>query len=253
MLHDIDVLILVGARVPVAFFAYPGRPGRLVRDDCEVIELAQSGRTSGERSPGLRMNSGCGPTGRRPSSRPPVEDTMPAGRLTGDAISLAVARMMPENAIICDEAITSGRRFFDLSQDSVPHDYLQITGGSIGIGIPLAAGAAVACPDRKVIGLQADGSGMYTVQGLWTQARENLDVVTVVFANRAYAILQGEMRNVGVNEFGRNAQRMLNIDEPALDWVASRRGWGSRPAAPRLSRNFLSSSRPPFPIKAHSL
>ncbi|QRM31385.1 acetolactate synthase large subunit [Microvirga sp. VF16] len=227
MLRDVEVLILVGAEVPVAFFAYPGKPGRLVRDDCEVIELAQLGQDLKGALAWLADELGVRPDRPAPILRSAaLADPLPAGRLTADAISRVVARMMPENAIICDEAITSGRQFFALSQDSVPHDYLHITGGSIGIGIPLAAGAAIACPDRKVIGLQADGSGMYTVQGLWTQARENLDVITIVFANRAYAILQGEMRNVGVNEFGRNAQRMLTVDEPALDWLAMARGLG---------------------------
>jgi acetolactate synthase-1/2/3 large subunit len=134
--------------------------------------------------------------------------------------------MIPENAIVCDESVSSGRRFYPSTHASAPHDYLQLTGGAIGVGIPLATGAAVACPGRKVIGLQADGSGMYTVQGLWTQARESLDVVTVIIANRAYAILQGEMRNVGVNNFGRNAEMMLSLDQPALDWVSLARGMG---------------------------
>ena len=107
------------------------------------------------------------------------------------------------------------------------HDYLQLTGGAIGIGIPMAAGAAIACPDRKVIALQADGSGMFTVQGLWTQARENLDVVTIVFANRdLFRSCVGEMRNVGVKDIGRNARQMLNLDDPALDWVSMARGMG---------------------------
>jgi acetolactate synthase I/II/III large subunit len=167
-----------------------------------------------------------------------------------------VARMMPEHAIICDESISSGRRFFGLSQNTVPHDYLQITGGSIGIGIPLAAGAAAACPGRKVIALQADGSGMYTVQGLWTQARENLDVVTVVYSNRAYAVLQGEMRNVGVNDFGRNARRMLNLDEPALDWIALAKGMGVEAGRATTVEEFVRlfegslSRRGPFLIEA---
>ena len=112
------------------------------------------------------------------------------------------------------------------------------TGGAIGIGLPLATGAAIACPDRKVLALQADGSGMYTAQALWTQAREKLDVVTVIFANRAYAILQAEMRNVGVNSFGRNASRMLSLDEPALDWVALANGMGVEAASAETCEGF---------------
>lgn len=103
---------------------------------------------------------------------------------------------------------------------------MPLTGGSIGEGIPLAVGAGIACPDRKIVAMQADGSGMYTVQGLWTQARENLDVLTVVYSNRAYAILQGEMRNVGVNDFGVNARRMLDLDKPDLDWCKLANGMG---------------------------
>ena len=169
---------------------------------------------------------------------------------------IAVAGLMPENAIICDESVTSARRFFALSHNAPQHDYLAITGGAIGIGMPLAAGAAVACPDRKVIGLQADGSGMYTVQALWTQARENLDVVTIVFANRTYAILHGEMRNVGVNEFGRNARRMLDIDEPAIDWVSLAKGLGVEAGRASTVAEFVKllagalSRKGPFLIEA---
>ncbi len=122
------------------------------------------------------------------------------------------------------------------------HDYLLLTGGAIGIGIPLSVGAAVACPDRKVVGMQADGPGMYTVQGLWTLARENLDIVTVVFANRTYAILHGEMRAVGVNDFGRNARLMLNLDEPALGLgVAMAQGMGVEAGAGAPRRRSSSS------------
>jgi acetolactate synthase-1/2/3 large subunit len=241
----------------VTFFAYPGKPGRLVRDDCEVIALAQIGQDLKGALAWLADELGVRPDRPAPIVRSTaIADMLPQGRLTADAISLAVARMMPENAIICDESITSGRQFFALSQNSMPHDYLHITGGSIGIGIPLAAGAAIACPDRRVIDLQADGSGMYTVQGLWTQARENLDVTTVVFANRAYAVLQGEMRNVGVNEFGANAQRMLTLDEPALDWIAMAKGLGVEAGRATTVEEFVRffegalSRRGPFLIEA---
>jgi acetolactate synthase-1/2/3 large subunit len=257
MLRDVDVLILVGASVPVTFFAYPGKPGRLVRDDCEVIALAQIGQDLKGALAWLADELEVRPDRPAPIVRSvAIADALPQGRLTADAITLAVARMMPENAIICDESITSGRQFFALSQNSMPHDYLHITGGSIGIGIPLAAGAAIACPDRRVIDLQADGSGMYTVQGLWTQARENLDVITVVFANRAYAVLQGEMRNVGVNEFGPNAQRMLTLDEPALDWIAMANGLGVEAGRATTVEEFVRffegalSRRGPFLIEA---
>jgi acetolactate synthase-1/2/3 large subunit len=253
-LSEIDTLVLVGAVEPVAFFAYPGKPCRLVREDCRVIALAGAGDDLEGALASLADEVRVGSESPRQRLKP--DEGLPIGDLTDDAISYVVARFLPESAIVCDEAITSARQFLALSEEAAPHDYLQITGGAIGIGIPMAAGAAVACPDRKVISLQADGSGMYTVQGLWTQARENLDVVTVVFSNRAYAILQGEMRNVGVNEFGRNARRMLAIDEPALDWTAMARGMGVEAAradtAEEFTRLFRGAlgRRGPFLIEA---
>jgi acetolactate synthase-1/2/3 large subunit len=159
--------------------------------------------------------------------------------LDADSISVAVARALPEDAILIDEAITSGGRLTALSPGLVPHDHVPLTGGAIGEGIPLAVGAAIACPQRKVVAMQADGSGMYTVQGLWTQARENLDVVTVILSNRAYAILQGEMRNVGVNNFGRNARRMLDLDSPDLDWCLIARGMGVEAARADTIEQFI--------------
>lgn len=219
-LKDVDRLVLVGAREPVAFFGYPGKPGRLLPKGCEVIDLAGRGSDLLATLHALADELGVRP--RQPStlkSHRVIDESLPSGALTDDAVAVAVAKLMPENAIICDEAITSATRFFALSQNSAPHDYLQLTGGAIGIGIPMAAGAAIACPGRQVIALQADGSGMFTVQGLWTHARENLDVITVVFSNRAYSILVDEMRNVGVERLGHNARRMLNLEEPEIDWV----------------------------------
>jgi acetolactate synthase I/II/III large subunit len=134
--------------------------------------------------------------------------------------------LIPEGAVICDESITTGRNFFALTRDAAPHTWLQLSGGSIGLGIPMATGAAVACPDRKVINLQADGSGLYTVQALWTQAREHLDVVTLVWSNRSYAILRAELTNVGALNPGPKALGMLSLDDPAIDWVSLARGFG---------------------------
>ncbi|MXQ10773.1 acetolactate synthase large subunit [Microvirga makkahensis] len=256
-LHDVDAMIVVGAKVPVAFFAYPGKPGLLVREDCEIVDLARPGEDLVQALAHLADELGI--KANTPVSVSPgfTDDaTLPRGPLTDEAVAFTVARMLPEHAIVCDESITAGASFFRHSQHAAPHDYLRITGGAIGIGIPLAAGAAVACPDRKVVALQADGSGMYTVQGFWTQARENLDVVTIVFANRSYAILQGEMRNVGVEHFGSNAKRMLSIDEPTLDWVSMARGMGvdgGRATTVEEFRTLLEAAlkqRGPFVIEA---
>jgi acetolactate synthase I/II/III large subunit len=124
------------------------------------------------------------------------------GAITADAIATTLGALLPEGAIICDESVTTGRGFFPMTSRAAPHDWLQLTGGAIGEGLPLATGAAVACPDRKVVSLEADGSGMYTLQSLWTQAREGLNVMTLIWANRAYAILRHELANLGADNPG---------------------------------------------------
>ncbi|SJM31330.1 Putative acetolactate synthase large subunit IlvX (fragment) [Mesorhizobium delmotii] len=256
LLDDIDVLILVGAKEPVAFFAYPGKPGRLVREGCDVLTLAAHGEDLKAALAALREELGVRPSRQLPIATAFPDESTPRGKLTDDAMALLVARRLPANAIVCDEAVTSARRYFALSAFAAPHDYMMATGGSIGGGIPLATGAAIACPGRKVVNLEADGSGMYTVQGLWTQAREKLDVVTIVFSNRTYAILHGEMRNVGVNAVGENARRMLDLDQPALDWVSLANGMGVEAARAGTCERFdalldSAMSRPgPFLIEA---
>jgi len=147
------------------------------------------------------------------------------GELTTEAMAQAVAAHLPEGAIVADEGLTMGRSIYARTEGVVAHSWLSLTGGSIGIGLPLATGAAVACPERKVLALQADGSGMYTPQALWTQAREGLDVTTVVFANRGYASLKQELYRVGANP-GRTALDMLDIAAPALDWISLARAMG---------------------------
>lgn len=240
-LHDIDLLVLVGAPAPVAFFAYPGKPSGLLRPDAAVMTLASPGQDAAGALDALAEALGA-PSGAPPRSvSPGLAAEVPTGALTDAAASHILAQMLLPGAIVIDEALTSVRAFYGLTAGGPPHDYLMAcTGGAIGAGLPVATGAAVACPGRKVLSLQADGSGMYTVQALWTQARENLDVVTVIFANRAYAILQSEMRNVGVNRFGRNADRMLKLDEPALDWVALANGMGVEGASVETAEGFCS-------------
>ncbi|WP_104663214.1 acetolactate synthase large subunit [Ensifer adhaerens] len=255
-LRDVKVLILVGAPEPVAFFAYPGKPGRLVPEGCTVVTLAGHGEDLKASLEALRDELGISPTHPLPAAGVPVDEGEPSGTLTEDAIAVIVAHKVPENAIVCDEAATSARRYFALSAFSAPHDVIMQTGGAIGEGIPLATGAAIACPDRKVICLEADGCAMYNIQGLWTQARENLDVVTVIFSNRTYAILHAEMRNVGVEEIGANARQMLNLDNPTLDWVSLARGLGVEAAVATSCEAFAAlfsaalSRRGPFLIEA---
>ncbi|WP_395541511.1 acetolactate synthase large subunit [Neotabrizicola sp. sgz301269] len=230
-----EQVILIGAKAPVGFFAYPGKPGSMLPESCAVLELAPPHHDLPAAIAALADEVGLAPVARlAPRQRP----DLPRGVLTPDAIALALAAAMPEGAIICDESITSGRDFFGATYGAAPHDFLQLTGGAIGDGIPMAVGAAVACPDRKVIGLQADGSGMYTVQGLWTQARERLDVLTIVFANRRYQILHGELLNVGAGPAGQNARRMLDLDDPALDWVGLARAMGVEAARADTAEAF---------------
>lgn len=226
-LREVRTLVLVGAQAPVAFFAYPGKPSTLAPAGCRCLTLASrqqdllAGLALLAEVLGLSASSPLlrGPEG--PAEHPT------SGPLTGAAVSRILAAYLPEQAIVCDEGVTQGRDFPAASLGAAPHDYLQLTGGAIGIGLPLAVGAAIACPDRKVISLQADGSAMYTLQALWTQAREALNCLTIILSNRSYAILHGEMAHVGGSLVpGGNAQRMLDLDRPDLDWAAMARGMG---------------------------
>jgi acetolactate synthase-1/2/3 large subunit len=150
----------------------------------------------------------------------------PEGKLDAATIGAAIASVMPENCIVMDEAATSGLPFFAASAGAPAHTYLALTGGAIGQGLPCATGAAVACPDRKVIAFQADGSGMYTLQALWTQAREHLDVTTLICNNRRYRILQVELARAGISEPGRKARSLTSLAEPEIDWSRISSGLG---------------------------
>ena len=222
-LKDLRHVVLVGAGAPVAFFAYPGKPGRLTPEGCEIHALARREHDLIGTLEWLAEAVGA-PAGSARVEAPWRPDP-PSGALTIETVAAAVGALLPENAVVVDEGISSGRGIPAMTIGCPPHDWLQITGGSIGIGIPLAVGAAVACPGRKVIGLQADGSAMYTVQGLWTQARESLDVTTVLFNNGAYASLRHELFNVGANP-GPKALDMLDLGRPDLDFVSLAKGMG---------------------------
>jgi acetolactate synthase-1/2/3 large subunit len=235
--RDVEQVILVGAAAPVAFFAYPGRPSSPLPDGCRILTLAEPEDDLPGALDALADALGVG-SGGQPLIQRLERPAMIDGTLTPDSIAAAVGALMPEGAILCDEALTSGRRLFELTRGAPPHDVLALTGGSIGIGLPLATGAAVACPDRKVIALQADGSGMYTAQALWTQAREGLDVVTIIFANRSYAILRNEYRSVGAGEPGRNADRLFDLVEPVIDWTGLARSMGVEAARVEDARTF---------------
>ena len=160
------------------------------------------------------------------ANAPTYDGALPTGNITLEGLGAFFNKMIPENAIVMDEAVTSGRAFTGATMGARPHDWMNIMGGSIGWGLAASVGAAIAAPDRKVIALEGDGSAMYTQQALWTMARENLDVTIVIFANRAYKILVNELANVGGGTPGRNAMSMLTLGSPALDWVTIAKGYG---------------------------
>ncbi len=223
-LADIKHLVLLGANPPASFFAYPNQPNMMAPADCEQFVLAGRDDDLTATLQALADELDANQQKIEIPERDPL--LIPDGQLNGDLVMQTVSALIPENAILCDEAVSSGRQLLSLTGRAKPHDYLQITGGAIGIGSPLAAGAAVASPGRQVISLQADGSTMYTLQGLWTQAREQLQVCTIILANRAYRILQGELQRVGIETPGERAQQMLSLSNPDLDWVSLAKGMG---------------------------
>lgn len=239
MLEGTKHIVLVGTKEPVGFFAYPNKPSLMAPPDAQVHTLAESHEDISDALNYLatELNTPTDPPNLAQLKRP----SLPTGPLTPDAIWTTLCALMPENAIICDESITSGRDAGSLTETAPPHDWMHVTGGAIGQGLPVATGAAVACPNRQVFAMEADGSGMYTLQALWTQARESLNVVTVIFANQTYQILQGEMKNVGGKEPGPKASEMLRIDQPALDWVSLSKGMGVPAIRVKTAENFASA------------
>jgi acetolactate synthase-1/2/3 large subunit len=218
-------LVLVGAREPVAFFAYPDKPSLLMPEDARSTKLAgidEDIETALETLAEELGATSTAPAGIALARRP----ALPSGPITPAAIASILGAMLPENAIVVDESITTGREFFPETAGAPPHDWINNRGGSIGYATPVAVGAAIACPDRKVIALVGDGSAMYTLQSLWTMARESLDVTVLIFANGSYNILRGELTNVGVKNPGPRAVDMLTIGRPDLDWVSLAKGMG---------------------------
>jgi acetolactate synthase-1/2/3 large subunit len=222
MLKEFRQIILVGAPAPVAFFAYPSKPEHLTPEDCAIHALIQPGEDGASGLEALAAAVGANKT--QPVLQATERPTMQTGAVTLPGLASVVGALLPEDAIVVDESLTSGRAMMPATKGAPPHDWLVNTGGSIGIGLPLAIGAAVACPTRPVLCLEADGSGMYTLQSLWTMARAQLNVTTVVFANRAYAILKGELSALG--NPGPRALDMLDIGRPDLEWTALAKGMG---------------------------
>ena len=216
-------LVVVDSKAPVSFFAYPGKASYLVPDNCEVHVLAEGHQdvVGVLEALAAALDAPADAASLAAASRP----DLPTGALTTEAIAQAIGALLPEGAIVSDEANTSGLSIPGYTAGAPQHDWLCLTGGAIGQGMPVATGAAVACPDRKVLSLQADGSALYTIQSLWTQARHGLDVVTVLYNNRSYAILNMELSRVGA-EAGPKAKALLDLSGPDLDFVAISEGLG---------------------------
>jgi acetolactate synthase-1/2/3 large subunit len=224
LLRELKHVFLLGARAPVGFFAYPGLPGQLLPATCLVHELSRPGYDA----IGVlrQLVEATGAENIVPVTQALQRPVLPAGELTPQSIAQAIAALLPEQAIVVDEAVTSAIPLQAATAAAPPHDWLFNTGGSLGQGMPVAAGAAVACPERRVLSLEADGSGMFTLQALWTQARAGLAVTTVIYANRKYQILCIEHQRAGAGMPDAQARDMLYLDRPELDWVRLAQGLG---------------------------
>jgi acetolactate synthase-1/2/3 large subunit len=238
-LAELDNLILVDAKSPVSFFAYPGKKSDLVPDTCTVHVLASPTQDVLGSLEKLVGHVGAGDTA--PALQPPMRPGRPRGKFTADKVCKAVGHLLPENAIIVDEAQTSGVMLPVMTAGAPRHDVLALTGGAIGQGLPCAVGAAVACPDRPVLALIGDGSAMYTIQALWTMAREKLNVVAIILNNRSYAILNVELQRVGAASAGPRAKNQLDLGEPAIDFVQMAHGMGVPSVRATTTADFVTA------------
>ncbi|MGY1624246.1 acetolactate synthase large subunit [Geodermatophilus sp. SYSU D00965] len=216
-------LVLAGAPAPVHFFGYPGVPGHPVPHDCAVHVLSAPGEDG---AAALQALAELAAPEAQPVLLEAARPEIPVGELTPRSMAAVVGALLPEGAVVVDEALTSGVGLAELTSGVPRHDWLSLTGGAIGDGLPMAVGAAVACPDRPVLALQADGSAMYTIQSLWTMAREQLDVTVLVCDNGSYAILEHELSRVGARGDGERAGQLLHLGGPGLDFVALASGMG---------------------------
>ncbi|MHB8465663.1 MAG: acetolactate synthase large subunit [Acidimicrobiales bacterium] len=233
-------LILVDAKAPVSFFAYPGKPSYLVPDGCEVHVLAGPTDDAAASLSALASEVEASPVAAAATVARPE---LPSGALTAETVCAALGALLPEGAIVSDEGNTSGLFAAGATAGAPPHDWLCLTGGAIGQGLPVAVGAAVACRDRRVVALEADGSALYTAQSWWTMAREGLDVTTILFANRSYAVLNLELNRVGADPPGPRAKDMLDLTRPDLDFVALASGFGVPATRATTTDEFVAQLR----------
>jgi len=224
VLSGFEQLVLVGAAAPVSFFAYPGKDSFLTPGSCEILKLADVHQDTAAALRAVALELSADEPAETAQAAPGAPS--PSGILTPMAIAQSLVQLMPDNAIVSDEAATCGLPMFPATVNAPPHEWMTITGGAIGQGLPLSLGAAIACPDQKVIALQADGSAMYTLQALWSMARENTDVTVVIFNNRSYAILNIELARVGAGQPTPKTLSMFDLSRPDIDWVKLSKGMG---------------------------
>ena len=237
LLAGFERLILVEARPPVSFFGYPGLRSTLAPPDCTFDVLASEAEDGTQALEWLANELGSTASGSEPL---PARPTLPNGEsLTAAAIGRAVGALVPEGVIFSDETVSCNEQIWPHLAGAPAHDHLPVTGGSIGQGLPVALGAALACPGRKVVAMEADGSAMYTLQSLWTMAREQLDVTIVILANRRYRILDIEMRRTGAGAVGPRADRMLDLTNPQPDWVKLSEGFGVHAVRANTADEFI--------------
>jgi acetolactate synthase-1/2/3 large subunit len=253
LLSPYDTVILAGTNAPVAFFGYRNGRSFLLNETAKTFRIDTSRQCAVDALEALAdsldaAGKGAGDKIVYTDYRVPK---MPFGRLTAEKACAAVAALQPENAIIVDEGLTSTMHYFSLSAGLAPHSYITNTGGAIGQGMPCAVGAAVAHPDRPVINLQADGSAMYTVQALWTQAREGLNVTTLICANRQYSILQVEFLRAGYTSFGSKMLSLTDLNNPVINWCWISQGMGvpgvSVETCEQLAKEFKNALAEPGP------
>ena len=236
-------LILAGAASPVSFFAYPGKASDLVPEGCQVHVLAGH---AGAAAALTALADEVAP-GTTAAVAAPSRPQLPTGALTAASVADVVGALLPERAIVVDESNTSGVPLAAATAGAPAHDLLTLTGGAIGFGIPSAVGAAVAAPDRPVLCLESDGSAMYTISGLWTQARENLDVTTVIYNNAAYDILRIELQRVGAGSApGPKALDLLDLSRPNMDFVKIAEGMGVPARRVSTAEEFADALRAAF-------
>jgi len=222
-LKEVRCAVLAGANEPVAFFAYPGRPSRLLPDSCEVHQLSGPAENLESVLGSLADHLGIEPSHPRMLDLPPLPAN---GAVTPQSLALVVANSLPDDAIVVDESITSGGFLFSTCANAKPHDWINNRGGSIGYSWPVAIGAAVACPQRRVFAVTGDGSAFYTLQSLWTMARSKLKITIIVLANRRYNILANEMNKIGAGVPSERATPLLSLESPAPDWLMLAKGQG---------------------------